>query len=231
MTADRRRRRRRAGGGPAAMRAGLAAPAGACRRRRAARAPADRAAAHRGDLERVARRCARAARGRGRRRRPHRRGAARDAVARAGRVDVLVVNAGTNQPEPFLDVRGRPFDRLFAAQRPRRVLPRAGGRAGAAGGVLASLRLLADGARRRSTGRSTARPSTRSRSGRARGPLRPARADSSLARPCSERGHFGRTPRVVPCRRRVLERASTEEVAVACLWSRRSESRPATGAR
>ena len=39
---------------------------------------------------------------------------ARALAARAGELDVLVVNAGTNQPEPFLDVREETFDRLFA---------------------------------------------------------------------------------------------------------------------
>jgi NAD(P)-dependent dehydrogenase (short-subunit alcohol dehydrogenase family) len=39
---------------------------------------------------------------------------ARALAAQAGPVDVLVVNAGTNQPEPFLDVQEETFDRLFA---------------------------------------------------------------------------------------------------------------------
>jgi NAD(P)-dependent dehydrogenase (short-subunit alcohol dehydrogenase family) len=39
---------------------------------------------------------------------------ARELAVRAGRVDVLVVNAGVNQPEPFLDVTEETFDRLFA---------------------------------------------------------------------------------------------------------------------
>jgi NAD(P)-dependent dehydrogenase (short-subunit alcohol dehydrogenase family) len=38
----------------------------------------------------------------------------RELAARVGAVDVLVVNAGTNQPEPFLEVREETFDRLFA---------------------------------------------------------------------------------------------------------------------
>ena len=40
-------------------------------------------------------------------------GAARDAVAGAGGLDAVVVNAGTNQPEPFVDVAPETFDRLF----------------------------------------------------------------------------------------------------------------------
>jgi NAD(P)-dependent dehydrogenase (short-subunit alcohol dehydrogenase family) len=40
-------------------------------------------------------------------------GAARDAVAGAGELDAVVVNAGTNQPEPFFDVEPETFDRLF----------------------------------------------------------------------------------------------------------------------
>jgi NAD(P)-dependent dehydrogenase (short-subunit alcohol dehydrogenase family) len=40
-------------------------------------------------------------------------GAARDAVAGAGELDAVVVNAGTNQPEPFADVAPETFDRLF----------------------------------------------------------------------------------------------------------------------
>ena len=40
-------------------------------------------------------------------------GAARDAVAGAGELDAVVVNAGTNQPEPFVDVAPETFDRLF----------------------------------------------------------------------------------------------------------------------
>jgi len=39
--------------------------------------------------------------------------AARAAVAGAGELDAVVVNAGTNQPEPFLDVEPETFDRLF----------------------------------------------------------------------------------------------------------------------
>jgi NAD(P)-dependent dehydrogenase (short-subunit alcohol dehydrogenase family) len=39
--------------------------------------------------------------------------AARDAVAGAGELDTVVVNAGTNQPEPFADVEPETFDRLF----------------------------------------------------------------------------------------------------------------------
>ena len=39
---------------------------------------------------------------------------ARALAARAGEIDVLVLNAGTNQPEPFLEVREETFDRLFA---------------------------------------------------------------------------------------------------------------------
>jgi NAD(P)-dependent dehydrogenase (short-subunit alcohol dehydrogenase family) len=35
-------------------------------------------------------------------------------AARVGAVDVLVINAGTNQPEPFLEVQEDTFDRLFA---------------------------------------------------------------------------------------------------------------------
>jgi NAD(P)-dependent dehydrogenase (short-subunit alcohol dehydrogenase family) len=38
---------------------------------------------------------------------------ARSLAARAGAIDVLVVNAGVNQPEPFLDVTEDTFDRLF----------------------------------------------------------------------------------------------------------------------
>jgi NAD(P)-dependent dehydrogenase (short-subunit alcohol dehydrogenase family) len=38
---------------------------------------------------------------------------AREVVARCGEIDVLVVNAGGNQPEPFLDVSEETFDRLF----------------------------------------------------------------------------------------------------------------------
>jgi NAD(P)-dependent dehydrogenase (short-subunit alcohol dehydrogenase family) len=40
-------------------------------------------------------------------------GAARDVVANAGDLDAVVVNAGTNQPEPFVDVEPETFDRLF----------------------------------------------------------------------------------------------------------------------
>jgi len=39
---------------------------------------------------------------------------ARELARRAGSIDVLVVNAGVNQPEPFLDVTEETFDRLFA---------------------------------------------------------------------------------------------------------------------
>jgi NAD(P)-dependent dehydrogenase (short-subunit alcohol dehydrogenase family) len=39
---------------------------------------------------------------------------ARELACRAGSIDVLVVNAGVNQPEPFLDVTEETFDRLFA---------------------------------------------------------------------------------------------------------------------
>jgi NAD(P)-dependent dehydrogenase (short-subunit alcohol dehydrogenase family) len=39
---------------------------------------------------------------------------ARALAARAGALEVLVVNAGSNQPEPFADVREETFDRLFA---------------------------------------------------------------------------------------------------------------------
>jgi NAD(P)-dependent dehydrogenase (short-subunit alcohol dehydrogenase family) len=35
-------------------------------------------------------------------------------AGRVGAVDVLVVNAGANQPEPFFEVREETFDRLFA---------------------------------------------------------------------------------------------------------------------
>ena len=41
-------------------------------------------------------------------------GQARALAANAGPVDVLVVNAGANQPEEFLDVDEATFDRLFA---------------------------------------------------------------------------------------------------------------------
>jgi NAD(P)-dependent dehydrogenase (short-subunit alcohol dehydrogenase family) len=40
-------------------------------------------------------------------------GAARDAVSGAGELDAVVVNAGTNRPEPFVDVQPETFDRLF----------------------------------------------------------------------------------------------------------------------
>jgi NAD(P)-dependent dehydrogenase (short-subunit alcohol dehydrogenase family) len=39
--------------------------------------------------------------------------AARAAVSGAGRLDAVVVNAGTNQPEPFAAVTPETFDRLF----------------------------------------------------------------------------------------------------------------------
>ena len=38
---------------------------------------------------------------------------ARELAARAGTADVLVVNAGANRPEPFLEVTEETFDRLF----------------------------------------------------------------------------------------------------------------------
>jgi len=41
-------------------------------------------------------------------------GQARALAADAGPVDVLVINAGTNRPEAFLDVEEETFDRLFA---------------------------------------------------------------------------------------------------------------------
>ena len=74
-------------------------------------------------------RARRAGRGRGRWT-SRTRGEAR-ARGRARRaLDVVVVDAGANQPEPFLDVARGDLRPPVRAQRPRRLLPRAGRRAG-----------------------------------------------------------------------------------------------------